>query len=800
MTLRLIIIASTLLIVLSLCSLAAMTVFFTNNNNTTTSNLNTRRRQLSQMQLTTSPHHGYGTHFVTVHMGGTTQPQTLALALDSDHTSVISDDSCLSIPLEYFHTCPAQCHYPESSCSSDNKYCQVTVQYSDSAQASGYIGAELTNNEFHLSPLIKFPLSYICQQELFGPVRTPDGILGMSTSPNSFIHQYYNSLFQAKEHRMFSMCFRPFSSYAVGSSAGMVTVGHVDPEQLDSPIVYAANHGRVVTKHDYAVRIRKMYMGVASDLENPLVAFADGTMSVMPLGSDWNTDNNAGNAAHLYQDVDGTHDVVPIHTNSVLTSFPKSLEQAFVATFSRMTQSVEHPNGHSYALPSFRLTKHDYDQLPTLFIQLEAHQMAPDNANSYIADFVPGFAARHDPHYPLDVILAVKPQHYISYHEDTGKAMPTLLFSDTGTQLASNIFQEMEVVLDLTRNKIGFAQRFHCPPGLTVTHTKELICHSDETRRCDDNDGQTTVLHRQPELNCHFPDCPAGSSTTRTGTVAMQEGPLGGELDGQGASVASSTGTTNGPKKGRTTDSNVLIPNQYRGKDTIPYFRQPDYDQQPVPMAEGPLGKSVYAMKFGESAKKADADLAARHSKGFNETTLFSTWTMVGFVIFATSFVCTALCTQKEFFKVAEWLAGFEINNETVGKGMEAKLGPSTYEDEKRAEIAWLKGKSFYSQHPRRPIRKEPNMRGVQTSHQYASMQQQAVYQPPVYSKAGPKQALLTRKYENDYIDDDDDDEATEYLTESSEHGPFMTIHADPHQHARKLSITSTMSGNEYYH
>jgi len=64
---------------------------------------------------------------------------------------------------------------------------------------------------------------------------------------------------------------------------------------------------------------------------------------------------------NIYKDVEA----VPLHTDSVYTFLPTSLQKAFVEAFREVTRGIE------YEMPHFTLSEEQYQQLPTLFLQFE---------------------------------------------------------------------------------------------------------------------------------------------------------------------------------------------------------------------------------------------------------------------------------------------------------------------------------------------------------------------------------------------------------------------------------------------
>jgi len=291
-----------------------------------------------------------------------------------------------------------------------------------------------------------------------------------------------------------------------------------------------------------------------------------------------------------------------------------------------------------------------------------------------------------------------------------------------------------------------------------------------------------------------------------------------------------------GKTQGQSRGSNVLIPNPLYPKKKN---NNPDQYEVPIPMAQGSqpqfLGKSsnqesfAGALKFSNGARQADAEMTARHAKGFKSTTggqddFLGTWTLLGFLLFAISFVVTALCTQKQFFQLADWFAGIETWGKSDSDSSE-KQQPLLLEDNynQRAETAWLHGKSFYSQQGgRRPIRKEPQLKKTQLSHQYMMQNPARLYQPTATNNNNnnnKKQSLLTTRtydleplYETDHTSSASSSSTTLASSlllqqqdssshdNTSSHSSFTIQIPTGNKKPRQMSMTSTMSGHEYYH
>eukprot|EP00546_Thalassionema_frauenfeldii_P021254 CAMPEP_0178903158 /NCGR_PEP_ID=MMETSP0786-20121207/5004_1 /TAXON_ID=186022 /ORGANISM="Thalassionema frauenfeldii, Strain CCMP 1798" /LENGTH=1129 /DNA_ID=CAMNT_0020574503 /DNA_START=118 /DNA_END=3507 /DNA_ORIENTATION=+ len=631
---------------------------------------------------TESPHRGFGTHFVTISVGNPPQPFRLAVATESDHTSLPCSgcSTCQSPLYEYSQDsvskCPNDCAYEESSCDGDAA-CEVTVNYSDHIDASGYNGIEVTDiadiyNSFSdaepiLDSIVAFPLRFVCQQESFGSVHVSGGVLGMSNSKMSFINQLHRA--GKISHSMFSLCFRPVDEYpAEGSSAGHVTFGHVDRSVLDSPLIWADNQAR----GNYAVHIRRIYMGKGTTSNKMLEAFSMGTLSVMSIDD--------SNVQTDYSEMDGTLGVTPIQTNEPITYLHKGVEAAFKATFKQLT-------GKDYITPYFDLTEEEYLKLPTIFLQVESQQA--EFGGSVIGDIVTGLVGHHhDPDRPFDVTIAIPPENYIVFSEAESKAYPTIYF-EPDPRIASNILQNHEIVFDIGRQRIGFAHRYSCPAGLSVKGKEVCI---DEHKTCDDG----SIVSRDPNNNCEFAVC-ADVSLGQGGTVVgegqqidtvsnsdQSKHGLNLELDGQGASnnVDGAEQQTRGNGismefDGQGASNSASENSSGRTAGTINKIQRGRAFES-LPEAEGGI---YQALKIGPGA--IEAQNALKYGQKSSSRSADSVgWSAFGFFLFFFSFFLTAFFTNDNVGYYAKIFGRSD-------KGAE--------DDTDNAMKAWERGNSFYN-------------------------------------------------------------------------------------------------------
>lgn len=342
--------------------------------------LNVDQRQLLNH---ISSHRGYGTHYVTILLGSPPQSLRLAVATGSDYTAFpcqgcsSCQDPQFHFSMEKVHQCPSDCLYRESKCQDGDDAvqggCHVTVSISadDNVRAGGYKGIEVTDSAYIDMPLgfveshpdlarkEAFPLHFVCQEQAIGSAALSDGYLGMSTSPLSFVNQLKDA--DKINQRMFSLCFRDYDDYeTAGASAGHVTFGQVDRDLLDSPLVWARNTGNPDMVSNYAVHIRRVYLGIGGS-PNFLKSAAMGTLSIKPLDGSSPTIDSKWTG---YSNMNGETGAVLIESNQPTSYFDSNIEDAFKAVFFSIT-------GMEYIVPAFPMTEKQFAKLPTIFIQLE---------------------------------------------------------------------------------------------------------------------------------------------------------------------------------------------------------------------------------------------------------------------------------------------------------------------------------------------------------------------------------------------------------------------------------------------
>jgi hypothetical protein len=340
-----------------------------------------------------STHHGFGTHYVTAYIGNPAQAIRLVVSTGSDFTALPcigheGIESHVDEPYNYtrsggtLHDCP-HCLFPLSQCQDgESDQCTAKVPYDPFDEfKGGYKGFEISTQIYvdtghvSVSPIdttmdtvaknFGFRLDFICQENVLGPDRTHSdaGILGMSSSPTSFIHQMYRA--GKIDQRIFSLCFRDLKEYQPGGvSTGQITLGGYDPSQFHTPLVWAKNTANVQHLSGYAVHIRRIFLGLGGG-DVVLERASQGTMSILPVEMELVPMKSAEGSSSIFEHsgLNGENGVVLIQTNSPTTSLHKTVEEPFKKAFRSITGIIYEDN--------MKIDQDQFEMLPTILLQLE---------------------------------------------------------------------------------------------------------------------------------------------------------------------------------------------------------------------------------------------------------------------------------------------------------------------------------------------------------------------------------------------------------------------------------------------
>jgi hypothetical protein len=408
-----------------------------------------------------------GNHYVTIYVGNPAQPQRLMVSLASEYTSFpcTGCENCgdqHSSPLFDFstslvHQCPNNCQFEKSRCEDGSDKCiVVSSQTNDEDTEGGFRGLEVRDTTYldttggRLIPTHRqgFIMDFVCQTAIRGMTQDSlsDGLLSLSMAPSSFISQLHARGKVAA--RKFALCFSDVHHpQEDGSSIGSIHFGEFDRSRHESTLVWALNVGKSTYGHgNYAVQLKNVYLGIGGG-NNPLVSASEGTMSIIPIGK---------NLASFEPPEEWLKEAV-IQSNKAITQLAKNYEEAFKTAFLQLAGVAYDPSGIS-------MSEADLETLPTLFLQIQAH----NNVQGGVPFEMPGFTGHLDRDNHYDILLAIPAKHYFMYNHDTGAAITTIQFSEKISYIGAAVLRGHELAFDLDNNRIGFAQVSSCGESLSL--------------------------------------------------------------------------------------------------------------------------------------------------------------------------------------------------------------------------------------------------------------------------------------------------------------------------------------------
>jgi len=291
-----------------------------------------------------------------------------------------------------------------------------------------------------------FPLVFACQTEATGwySSQVRDGIVGLSTARTSLVNQM---VFQDKlKYPRYCMCFEQRilagdkDDENAGRSAGVMTLGGYNPRILDAPLVYVQNYEEEGSR--YKVHVRNIYFR------------SGGGQSIVP-----DRDGQAVVRLNFDEDMFNLKNGGTILDSGVpLLIFDESAQRSFLAEWKKMV-------GSDFTLGKMLLTENDVKALPTIIIQIKAHEGVDKSFNPRT---VPNMAGDRDTNHPFDALLAVPATHYMEYNRSTGTYRAKItLDSKLGSFLGINAMQGHAFFYDLAKDRIGLAESYNCMPKMS---------------------------------------------------------------------------------------------------------------------------------------------------------------------------------------------------------------------------------------------------------------------------------------------------------------------------------------------
>ena len=277
--------------------------------------------------------------------------------------------------------------------------------------------------------------------------------MGMDKAKSAFWMQMYEA--KKIDKQAFSLCFsRSPHAAREGTSAGAMSMGGTDTRLHTSPMVYTeADKGSGF----YRVTVRKAYLRAGpsgQSAANPTGA------KIVPLDAD----ESVLNTGHVIVD-SGTTDTY-FHRN-------------FGRVFREAYQSVA---GQSYHNKDIKMTKEQVAQYPTILFQLRGDVQRNQQIRQAAGKPVPGLSEEVDAENPFDVLLAIPPEHYFEYDEDTEKYTARFYVDESrGSVLGANSMMGHDVLFDVDSGVLGWAESDCDYPELVKKYFSGTIKDLPET-------------------------------------------------------------------------------------------------------------------------------------------------------------------------------------------------------------------------------------------------------------------------------------------------------------------------------
>jgi hypothetical protein len=229
-------------------------------------------------------------------------------------------------------------------------------------------------------------------------------------------------------------------------------------------------------------------------------------------------------------------------------------------------------------------------------------------------------------------------------------AFPSLRFSKL-PRISSNLLQNHEIVFDLDHNRIGFAERKHCPEGVTVVgsflSSSKSIFAMLPRLSTDKRSGKTST--DKSYITDSVSD--SGVSFIETKKHASKSGAGNGlneELDYSStfatARMADGRGRiSSGREKDASIESHQHGINVEKSYEVIPVKKKPVAEKNDgLPKPDASLGPQT--PRIGPGGIASAQHLAA--SRDIKQENAYNWWDVIGFSLFATAFSLTLYLTQ----------------------------------------------------------------------------------------------------------------------------------------------------------
>lgn len=411
---------------------------------------------------------GYGTHYADLWCGTPPQRQTVIVDTGSGVTA-FPCNKCTDCGVPTYHI-DALFHEDKSTtfhklscteclrgnCGSSSKECSIGMSYEEGSSWTAYEAAdtcyvggfhdrpvqpiqEHANSDdldpFH-APAFAFDMKFGCQTQVTGLFKTQlaDGIMGMDVASASFWWQMFDA--GKITSKAFSLCFsRQTDAARTGTEAGAMSLGGTDARLHNTPMVYSATQE---SSGFYVVQIRKVYLRAGG-----------GGISAKSA-----TDNLKIVKLDISEDTLNSGRVI-VDSGTTDTYFSRKLGTAFNAVYHQLT-------GETYGNSVKKFTPAQLAQQPTILFQFygdEAlNQAVIDRSDSGVVVGLAG--ATLDAEHPLDVILAIPPEHYYEYDPEVDGYVSRFYVSKRsgGGVLGANAMMGHDVYFDVAQYRVGWAE------------------------------------------------------------------------------------------------------------------------------------------------------------------------------------------------------------------------------------------------------------------------------------------------------------------------------------------------------
>jgi len=257
--------------------------------------------------------------------------------------------------------------------------------------------------------------------------------MGMDVASAAFWKQMYNAGKIGAE--AFSLCFsRKDEAARTGTEAGAMSLGGTDERLHNTPMVYSATQQ---SSGFYVVHVRKVWLregggGTSAVSTDPSLAVTQLDISEALL--------NQGR--------------VIVDSGTTDSYFSRKLAGPFEEAWQEL---MGEPYSHSVK----KFTPEELNQQPTILFQLQGDEewnQAVLDAHG-VGGTVAGLAGTIDPDHPLDVILAIPPQHYYEYDDDVNGYVSRFYVDEgSGGVIGANSMMGHDVYFDVTSFRIGWAE------------------------------------------------------------------------------------------------------------------------------------------------------------------------------------------------------------------------------------------------------------------------------------------------------------------------------------------------------